>query len=205
MMLILLLLLSFLSSPKESFDLAIGLYRDGVFSLAKEEFANLLTEYPDNPYREKAEYYIASSDFYLENYELACREFAEFTSNYPASNLRGEARRQLARSLFEFSRYEESISIFKSLDIPDSKYWLGECYYRLGQLDTALYYYKSVPKESRYIEYAIYSAGFIDMERDSAHLALQSFNRLVTDFPESILLDAALYYSGKIYFESGDL
>ncbi|OYD13629.1 hypothetical protein CH333_10685 [candidate division WOR-3 bacterium JGI_Cruoil_03_44_89] len=198
------ILMSLLTPPKECFDFAYGLYRDGVFTLARDEFANLVREYPKSPYGEKAEYYIASSDFYLENYELARDEFTKFISTHPSSKFKDAARQQLARCHFELREYEKSISIYKFLDTPDSKYWLGECYYREGELDSALYYYKTVPLESSYTEYAIYSAGFIERELGHYDEALLSFDRLIREYPESALLDAALYYAGRIYYENGD-
>ena len=204
MMVGLIILMSFLTPPKESFDFAYGLYRDGVFTLAKEEFTNLAKEYPESPYREKTEYYIASSDFYLENYTVARDEFIKFISTYPSSNLKDVAKEQLARCHFELQEYKEAISIYKFLNTPDLKYWLGECYYRSGELDTALYYYKSVALESEYIEYAIYSAGFIERELGYYDEALIFFDRLIREYPQTALLNAASYYAGRIYYEKGD-
>jgi len=204
MMIGFIILVSFLTSPKESFDFAYGLYHDGVFTLAKEEFTNFVREYPASPYREKTEYYIASSDFYLKNYTSARDEFTKFISTYPSSNLKDLATQQLARCHFELGEYKKAISIYKSLAIPDSKYWLGECYYRTGELDSAIYYYKSVPSESKYIEYAIYSAGFTEKELGHYDDAVSYFDRLIKEYPKSTLLDAALYYAGRIHYERGD-
>lgn len=203
-MLIIFLFLSLLGSPKECFDLAFGLYSDGVYSLAREEFVNLASKYPESLYSEKAEYYIASSDFYLEKYTQARDEFKKFISTHPTSNLINEANQQLGRAHFELCEYIEAISIYKFLDSPDSRYWLGECHYRIDEIDTALHYYKSVLSESRYIEYAIYSVGFIEMEIGHPEEAILTFNRLIKEYPNTPLRNAALYYAGRIYYEEED-
>jgi len=201
---VLLIVIALLTTEKEDFRFAMGLYNDGLFTLARKEFTLFLKDHPESPYLEKAEYYIAKSDFYIEDYSLAKERLLKFIADYPFSKFIIGARFALAKCYFELGEYPEAILIYRDLDTEDSRYWLAESYYRKGDLDTALYYFKTVPSHSRFIEYAIYSSGFIEKQLGRYETALLHFERLIDEYPEGPLRDAASYHAGEIYYKMGD-
>lgn len=85
--------------------------------------------------------------------------------------------------------FRRFIKLFPSSEMADNaQYWVGECFYSLNQLDSALVEFKRVvevyPKGNK-VPAAIYKIGLIYRMEGKEHLAQQQFKMVVTNYPET--------------------
>jgi TolA-binding protein len=179
-----------------------------MYSLAREEFLQFISKYPEDKNIPKSKYYAASCLYYQKEYKNAIKELSSFASEYHSLPLADDAFIKIARSYFEIQEYDSAITIYKSLreKKPDvAYYWLGECHFKKGEYKTAILNYKKTPEESKYIDYSLYSIGFSLIKLKKYDDAIASFKNLKEQFPQSKLISSCDFYIAKSLYEKGDL
>ncbi len=119
-----------------------------------------------------------------------------------------QSRYEQALSLFNERRYREAIQIFQQLiDQNDrhpladnAQYWIGECYYMLGDYQAAVLAFEKVflfPQSNKN-DYAQYKLGLSYYRMGNRERAREEFQRLLDNYPDSPLVDKAKEYLAQL-------
>ncbi|MBN2710677.1 MAG: tetratricopeptide repeat protein [Calditrichaceae bacterium] len=112
-----------------------------------------------------------------------------------------ESRYDEARAAFENRNYEYALQLFESLlgnstskSLSDNaQYWIGECHYALRQYDAAIIAFEKVftfPKSNKKPD-AQFKLGLCYARKGDKNKAIEEFNRLKTEYPNSIYVSRA--------------
>ncbi|MBO5608031.1 MAG: tetratricopeptide repeat protein [Treponema sp.] len=142
-----------LSALEGDFEQGSTAYREGDWISARYFLRRSL----DDPGHdsEGTRYMLIMSHISLGDYSSAIADCDSFAAKFPESGLGDTVYYQKGRSLHLMGKNEEAIPILSSLsekhgseDLgPSATYWLGECYYALGDYDTAASLYERVAKD----------------------------------------------------------
>ncbi len=203
------LLFILLSTPQEDFNFAVGLYNDGLYELAREEFLRFLKNYPQSNLCEDAKYYSALCLYKLKKYDKAVKEIENFLKVYPRSKFVKEAKLNLAKCYFYLGDFEKSLKIFKEVEKyypEDVNYWLAEAYFKNKDFKSAIKYYKKLQK-GKYKDYAVYSTGYCYFKLSQYDSAVKYLKEVKEDkykLEAEVMLASSYYAMGK-YKEALDL
>ena len=147
MLLIILCASLFAQDTKENaeFKLAVGLYNDGMYDLAVEQFKNFIAAYPSTSQGIEARYYLGLSQMKQKHYDDARVTFQNFALTYTDHPRAPEAWLQVGDAyaatdnLREAASAYERIKVFhpKSPLVPPALVNAGNIYRRLGERDRA--------------------------------------------------------------------
>lgn len=115
-----------------------------------------------------------SPDEYHARYENALNEY--FNDNY-------------IKAIEEF---QTLIQIDSQNDYADNcQYWIGECYYSQGKYDDAVHAFQEVLdfQDSNKADHAQFKIGLSYRQLGNQEAALRAFRTLITDYPQSSLVD----------------
>ncbi|RMG66405.1 MAG: tetratricopeptide repeat protein [Calditrichaeota bacterium] len=119
-----------------------------------------------------------------------------------------QARYEQALSLFNERRYREAIEIFQQLInqndrhplADNAQYWIGECYYMLGDYQAAVLAFEKVftfPQSNKN-DYAQYKLGLSYYRMGKRERAREEFQRLLDNYPDSPLVEKARDYLAQL-------
>lgn len=128
-----------------------------LYAKAIDKCKRLLTKYPDSEYRDDAQFIIAQSYFYRQDYRLARRYFEELAAQYPESPYSGEVPLWLGRCLLKqedlvMAKHEASRTLEKDVESRihvESYLLLGQIAIAEDSLALARHYLERVISESR--------------------------------------------------------
>ncbi|MFC1546648.1 tetratricopeptide repeat protein, partial [bacterium] len=121
------------------------------YLLAAGEYKSLIREYPESRYLLKAYFSIAETLYDSSDYIAAIDEYNKFVEMFPKSRLKYYALYKIGCSYFKRNKYNEALSSFSSLisktNLPVEvavivQYLIGETYYNLDNIDSAITNYK---------------------------------------------------------------
>jgi len=115
--------------------------------------------------------------------------------------------------LFLNHRYTEAIETFRTLigtypespKIGEAYFWIGECYFKLGDLHQAEQHYRVAVQKyptSLYADYAVYSLGWIAYKKRAFHRAIKFFKQCILSYPNSPVYPQALFWLAESYFQN---
>lgn len=117
-------------------------------------------------------------------------------------------RYQAALQMYNERRYREAITAFESLLATDmsssladnAQYWIGECYYGLGNFNQAIVEFEKVFSFSQKDKYddTLLKIGLCYMRLGENAKAKIEFERLISDFPNSEYVTKAEAYMRKL-------
>jgi TolA-binding protein len=203
------------SYEAQDYTVAYGLYKDGQYQLAGEEFLRFLDRHPASPRSQDAAYLIAEclklsgrSDEALERYE-------QFRHDYPGSVLVDDALFRTAEIQYAAGRFPDAIKRFREVSsrrrnelAGEAAYWIGESYYKLDQLDSALAYYTKSRNDfprGKVADFAWYSTGWLLQQRRMSVEAIDAYSQLITRHPNSPLAASARVRIGETHLQTGNL
>ena len=135
-------------------------------------------------------------------------ETAPTYSYSPSSGSEYEARYNDALDLFHARRYREAIDQYEALlststtnSLSDNaQYWIGECYYALGDYRAAILAFEKVFtfKNSNKNDFAQYKLGLCYYQLKDRERARQEFQTLVDNYQNSSLISSADKYLSKL-------
>lgn len=119
-----------------------------------------------------------------------------------------KSRYQYALSLFNARNYREALSSFRDLLATDSnnslsdncQYWIGECYYALGDYNQAITEFEKVFSfaNSNKSDDAQLKLGICYLKLGNKQQARAEFERLVSNYPNSEYVDLAKRYINRL-------
>jgi TolA-binding protein len=202
-------------AEQQDYAFADGLYRDGVFQIAYDQFDKFSKKYPQSARLVDARFLKAECLFQLRQYQSAMRELADFIKEFPASTLTDNARFRLGDSYAKLKRNAEAIEAYKSiLDHPKSTtiageaaYWIAEIYFQEADYNNALKYYtlsyEGYPG-NRLQDYAAYSAAWTNQKKGEFVKAAEWYRIVIDKFPKSSLVASSRLKIGECYFAAKD-
>ena len=198
-------------AEEQDYAFAYGLFRDGLFQNAAEQFSAFVKKYPQSIKVQDARFLHADCFFQMEKYTDAGREFSAFIKEYPSSPFSDNARFKLGDTYAKLKRTLDAIETYKSiLDQPrnpavagEAAYWIGEIYFRDSDVPNALKYYtlsfEGYPGH-RLQDYAAYSAGWANQKKGEYAKAAEWYRLLIEKLPQSALVPSARVKVGECYF-----
>lgn len=198
-------------AEEQDYAFAYGLFRDGLFQNAAEQFSGFVKKYPQSLKVQDAQFLHADCFFQMEKFGDAAREFSAFIRQYPASPFSDNARFKLADTYAKLNRKLDAIETYKSiLDQPrnpavagEAAYWIGEIYFKESDFANALKYYtlsfEGYPGH-RLQDYAAYSAGWANQKKGDYAKAAEWYRVLIEKLPQSGLVSSARVKIGECYF-----
>ncbi|OGB90132.1 hypothetical protein A2625_04910 [candidate division WOR-1 bacterium RIFCSPHIGHO2_01_FULL_53_15] len=103
-------------------------------------FEHFISEYPDSPLANDAQYRIGMSYYLLNEYEAAISASQALIDKYPDSPLADDAQYMIGMSYYLLNEYETAISIFQTFidrsrpgsAVDEARYKISYCYLLLG-------------------------------------------------------------------------
>jgi TolA-binding protein len=202
-------------AEEQDYAFALGLYQDGVYQLAEEQFGKFLRQYPGSVRRMNASFLQSECRYYQGRFDSAIRNFSEFVTDYPQSKFIPDAQFRLGDSYLKLNKFSEAIAAYKIVldqygdsDLADeAAYWIGEAQLRLSDYDNAIKYYmvayENYPK-NRLRDYALYSVGWTFQKKNDFSKATEWYGRFLKEFPQSSLAPSAKIRIGECFYYSKD-
>lgn len=202
-------------TEEQDYAFAHGLYKDGLFPIAEEQFDKFIKKYPQSVRIQDAQFLRADCLFQQEQFSAAAREFSIFVSQYPTSILSDNARFRLGDTFSKLKRNRDAIESYKSiLDHPknssvagEAAYWIGEIYLKEGDLTNALKYYLLSYEGfagNKLQDYAAYSAAWANQKKGDYAKAAEWYRLVIEKFPQSLLVSSSRVKIGECYYYTKD-
>ncbi|MGB2867457.1 MAG: tetratricopeptide repeat protein, partial [Bacteroidota bacterium] len=198
-------------SEEQDFTFASGLYRDGLYQLAAEQFEKFLEKYPRSLRGADAQFLTAESYFHLAQYLRSANEYSRFIRAFPQSQTVDDAWFRIGQANLRAKKTDEAVAAFKTVldKFPaselagESAYWIGEAYLKNDDDNNAIKYYtlayENYPN-SALRNFSLYSIGWAYQHKGDYSRGLDWYNRLVKEFPGDTLASAAQVHRGECYF-----
>jgi len=198
-------------AEEQDYAFAHGLYKDGLFQIAAEQFGKFVQKYPQSVRVQDSQFLLGDCLFQLGQYPGAAREFSKFISQYPTSILSDNARFRLGDTYSKLNRNQDAVEAYKSiLDHPrnpavagEAAYWIGEIYFKQDDFNNALKYYalsfEAYPG-NRLQDYAVYSAGWTNQKKGDYGKAVEWYRILIEKIPQSPLVASSRVKIGECYY-----
>jgi TolA-binding protein len=189
-------------AEEQDYAFAYGLYKDGMFQLAEQQFGRFIQHYPSSVKLPDALFLKAECVFQEGQYDVAVKELSSFVSRYPSSNLADDASLRLGDTYLKLNKSDDAIAAYKAVldsygksDLAgEAAYWIGEAYLKKGDYDNAIKYYslsyENYP-ENRLRDYALYSIAWTYQQQKDYAKAAEWYWTLATQYPQSSLASAS--------------
>ncbi|MBI3006186.1 MAG: tetratricopeptide repeat protein [Ignavibacteriales bacterium] len=202
-------------AEEQDYTFAYGLYKDGLYQLAAQQFEKFLSQFPQSLKKIDASFLRSECAFQLQKFDVAVRGFTSFVSEHPQSPLTDDAFFRIGESHLRMKNPDEGVKAFKTvLDrfqqselAGEAAYWIGESYNKNQEYENAMKYYSLAYENyptNRLRDYALYSMGLLYQHRPNYPKAIESYNRLMKELPQSKLAAAAKVRIGECYYYSKD-
>jgi len=203
-------------TDKYLFDGGVIYYNLEDYSTAITTFQQLLNDFPNSPYADDAQYYIAWSYYYLSFYEQAITEFEKLITNYSDSLYADDAQYYIGNiNENKLGYYIQALLEYQELinNYPDSPYaddaqmGIGNCYYVTYDFSHAIEAYQKLIDdytESSLLALAQYSIGHSYRKLFNYEQAVLEYNKVIDNYPESDYVAPSQYYLAYSYFEAKD-
>lgn len=198
-------------AEEQDYAFAHGLYKDGLFQLASEQFERFIQQYPRSIKLPDAFFLKAECLFQLEQFDAAVVGFSSFLQQYPSSNLADNAYFRLGDTNLKLKKTQEAISAYKTIleKYGESKlageaaYWIGEAHVKNEEYDSAIKYYtlsyENYP-DNRLRDYALYSVAWTHQRKGDYARAAEWYRLLLKEFPQSTLAASSKVRIGECYY-----
>jgi soluble lytic murein transglycosylase len=151
--------------------------------------------------------------FEQDDFEMAANIFNRLAREFPKSKQVGEAWLMLGRAELQINKYSSAISDLQRASrgpvslAGRANYYLGLAYARRGYYDEAIACLSKVVKrypESGFADDSIYWIAYYHEILGDTKEALSGYYGLITDYPSSSSVPAAIWRMGKIYYWNSD-
>jgi len=166
-------------NDKYLFDGGVIYYESGEYADALTTFQQLLNDFPDSPYADDAQYYIAYiNEKIFRYYSKALLEYYQLLTNYP-----------------------------DSIWADDAQLGMGNCYYGNGEYSNAIVEYQKVINDypnSPFHAFAQYYIGHSYRNSYDFTQAVNEYDKVIENYPESEYAAPAQYYIAYTYYQDLD-
>ncbi|MBI2619619.1 MAG: tetratricopeptide repeat protein [Ignavibacteriales bacterium] len=198
-------------AEEQDYAFAYGLYGDGLFQIAGEQFDRFLEKYPSSLKRMDAYFLSIECRFQQQQFDTAARLFARFVKEYPSSRLSADAFLRLGEAYLRLKQPDQAVSSFKTiLDkfgqselAGEAAYWIGETFVQTSEYENAIKYYTLAYEHyqnNRLRDYALYGIGWTYQTKGEYGRAAEWYAKLRNEFPRSDLFSASLVRTGECSF-----
>lgn len=152
---------------------------------------------------------VAEKDLRIQELEEQSSKSRSPTQNNLSSGTDGFVQRYAeARNLYEQRRYGEAMHLFETLLAENNQsnyadncqYWIGECYYGLGQYAQAIAAFEKVftfPRSNKN-DAALLKIGLCYLRLDDRQQARSAFEQLIANYPSSQYVSYARRYLSRL-------
>lgn len=184
-------------SPEiQSFRTAKGIYEDGLYKLAADQFASFIADYPKSDLVPEAQFYLAESYFQLKKYDRAIFYYEKLLQTDAAVRFHSLIQLRYGESYFHQGNFRKAKGVLSQFisqfpegeQLEDGYYWLAESEYRLSQFNDALRHYNELLNlfpTGKYADFAQYSIAYIQEGKKQYKNAVASYRQLLSRYPKS--------------------
>ena len=152
---------------------------------------------------------VAEKDLRIQELEEQSTKYRSQPQNNLSSGTNGFTQRYAeARNLYEQRRYGEAMRLFEALLAENNQgsyadncqYWIGECYYGLGQYAQAIAAFEKVftfPRSNKN-DAALLKIGLCYLRLDDRQQARSAFEQLIANYPSSQYVSYARRYLSRL-------
>lgn len=185
------------NTEEEAYTIAVGLYNDGLIDLARDQFQNFLTQFPESSQRPYIQFLLGECDYRQQKHEAAIQAYRKGITEYPGNVYIDQMYYKLGRAYFQAEKYKSAQTTFQefvenyshSSLAQEAYYWLGETYFRRGKYqeaaDAFLRLIEQFPDYEQ-LDYAYYSLGWSQLNTGLYEQAISSFSVFLKTFPAVI-------------------
>jgi len=177
-------------TPKAQFEFATGFFNNANYNRAQAEFRRLLKSYPNSEFAPESQYYVGLCYQKMEKYYEAFQAYQKVIETYP---------------------YSERID-----QIIAEQYNIGKIFYDgykskilgmaiLPSIDKAIDVFSKVVENSAYGKHADaaqYHLGLSYKKMQQYKEAIEAFQKLLDDYPQSELAEDAKFQIGQCYMQA---
>lgn len=177
-------------SPQEQYDWAMHLFREKDFKRAADEFTSMVKAYKDSDLAPDAQYYAGRSYEELGKYWFAYQNYQKTVDDYPYTRRQEEI----------IEREYNIANIFQTKETPK----LMELELSLS-LEQSVEIYKNVVENSpfgKYADKALYKMAESYRRLYKYNEAMEAYERIINDYPESTLAPEARYQLAYTVYEA---
>lgn len=197
--------------PNVRYVIAYSLLLNNKFDAASEEFGFIVQKYPSSAFAEESLFRLAQSYLYDKDYQNAEVTFLRFLEKYPSSAYHSEARFFLGKNYYLAGKMGDAVRVLSAPPDPltektnfnyhnESLYYLSLAYIRMDHYDEAVKSLDTlVSATNEFREEALYKLGLILKMNDRTELAIDRYNRLLTDYTNSDYTVKALVEIASCY------
>ncbi|MBT3267250.1 tetratricopeptide repeat protein [Candidatus Poribacteria bacterium] len=184
------------------------LQRVGDTDAAIAQFRQTAQLYADLDAAQEAQYWVGEVLYQAGRYGEAVPEYARLLDAYPGSPLEAQTHYSVGRARFALGAYREALQSFDAVlavddgELGDASTWyLGECRRLLEEYNTALIWYRRVPRTSPYADDAMFGMGASHFALGDLDSSIEAYSHLA-DAPGATLQRDALYHLGVAYYNA---
>lgn len=142
-----------------------------------------------------------------EMYEAAIKNFNDLKSKYPQSQYTQNGAIWAGKANLQLRKFKNAVQDFSSIDeqsgeYPESQFYIGESYLRMGKrTDSVNYFYRVAMQFPKYelADDALIKLGSIYLQDGKGSLALKSAARVIRLYGTESNVDDAYYLIAKVY------
>ena len=202
-------------AEQQDYTFAVGLYRDGQYALALQQFKNFLKNYPNASRSDEITFLCGECLIQQKLYDSALIYYQKVLAAYPSSSYFERCHLRLGEIYLQTDNFTRSEAELKSVLSGSRDVDLqGEASYRLGQLfadkddySNAIKYfelsYEGYPK-SAFVDYAMYGEGWCYGKTGKFDEGKRKFGELLARFPDTKLRPDVIEKMGECDFFVGN-
>ncbi|MFH1561987.1 MAG: tetratricopeptide repeat protein [Nitrospirota bacterium] len=206
--------------PQALYELVIAYIKTDDFVGAKAICYKMMASYLDLPQTPLALYGLGNNFFVkeaclVEDYQSAIDVYNHFLKNYPEHSLFEEVCYQLGLAYCRIQQYEKARSCFFQLQkqypqsnlLPKIQYGIGWSYYLEGRYKDAVEEFRnflSMPSnetDQALIPEVLYKTGNCLFNLKEYQQAIDTYQKIIINYPESRLIDTCLYQLAQSYYK----
>jgi TolA-binding protein len=202
-------------TEQQDYTFAMGLYRDGQYDLALQQFQSFLRNYPKTQNVEEITFLSGECLLQKRLYDSALGEYQTILNSYPGSKYSVRSNLRMGEVWLQLNRLDRAEKILEEiLEKEAGEDIKGEAAYKLGQLFTqkedytnAIKYFQlsyEGYKQSGMADYAMYGCAWSLGKLKQFEQSKKRFAELLSTFPDTKLRADAIEKMGECDFFLGD-
>lgn len=195
-------------AEQQDYSFAIGLYRDGQYPLALQQFKVFLKNYPASGRKDEVTFLAGECLLQEKMYDSALSFYQKVMEQFPGSHYFTRSELRSGEIYLQLQKLDRSEKLLKNvLSNSSDNSVKGEASYKLGQLfvargdyNNAIKYfdltYEGYPK-SEFADYAMYGTAWSYGKLSEFARSKKTFNALLEAYPKTKLLPDAIEKMGE--------
>ncbi|MGC8653092.1 MAG: tetratricopeptide repeat protein [Candidatus Kryptoniota bacterium] len=205
-------------AEQQDYTFAVGLYRNGQYQLALQQFDSFLKHYPSSSHSDEIIFLSGESLMQLKQYSQAILKYTLLMDSFPESPYFIRAELRAGEIYLKIGHLEKAEKFLKNVLSSgatqresgveaEASFKLGQVFVEKADYDNAIKYfeltYEGYP-QSQFADYALYAAAWSYGKKGNFSVSRAKFIQLLKQYPESSLKDATLEKIGECSYFLGD-